>query len=116
MYDNSAATTTLFRARTETLKLNLERRHNDGHTHGEICNTNATEDREHFLLDCETLRSTSTRQYIIGLQKPYKENRNDHIAEFLLFGYITHRNIISRNRDDLQKLWQHRNSRILYKR
>ena len=27
LYDNSAATTTLFRARTGTLKLNIERRH-----------------------------------------------------------------------------------------
>ena len=104
MYDNSAATTTLFRARTETL--NIEIRHTDGHT-------NATEDIEHFLLDCETL--TSTRQYIIGLQKPYKENGDDYIAEFLLFCDITNQNIISRNRDDLQKLWQHRNSIILHK-
>ena len=90
------------------MKLNLERRHADGHTHCEICNTNATEDIAHFLLDCETL--TSTR-----LQKPCKENRDDHIAEFLLFGDITNQNIISRNRDDLQKLWQHRNSIILQK-
>ena len=52
----------------------------------------------------------------IGLHKPYKENRDDHIAEFLLFGDITNQNIISRNRDDLQKLWQHRNSIILHKR
>ena len=47
--------------------------------------------------------------------KPYKENRDDHIAEFLLFGDITNQNIISKNRDDLQKLWQHRNSIILHK-
>ena len=31
LYDNSAATTTLFRARTGTLKLNIERRHTDGY-------------------------------------------------------------------------------------
>ena len=80
MYDHSAATTTLFRARTGALKLNLERRHTDGYTHCEICNTNATEDIEHLLPDCVTF--ISTRQYIIGLQKPYKENRDDHIAEF----------------------------------
>ena len=108
MCDNSAETNTLYKAKTGTLKLNIERRHTDGHTHCEICNTNATEDIEHFLLDCETL--TSTRQYIIGLQTP-----DDHIEEFLLFGDITNQNIISRNRDDLQKLWQHRNSIILYK-
>ena len=85
----------------------------DGHTHCEICNTNATEDIEHFLLDCATL--TSTRQYIIGLQKTYRENRDDHIAEFLLFGDITNQNIISRNSHDLQRLWQHRNSIIICK-
>ena len=48
------------------------------------------------------------------IRKTYKENRDDHIAEFLLFGDITNiQNIISRNRDDVQKLWQHRNSKIL---
>ena len=47
--------------------------------------------------------------------KTYKENRDDYIAEFLLFGDITNQNIISRNRNDLQKLWQHRNSIILHK-
>ena len=66
LYDNSAATTTLFRARIGTLKLNIERRHTAGHTHCEICNTNATEYIEHFLLDCATV--TSTIQYIIRLQ------------------------------------------------
>ena len=30
LYDNSAATTALFRARSGTLKLNIERRHTDG--------------------------------------------------------------------------------------
>ena len=41
--------------------------------------TNDIEDIEHFLQDWETL--TCTRQYIIGLQNPYKDNRDDHIAE-----------------------------------
>ena len=63
LYDNSAATTTLFRAQTGTLKLNIERRHTDGYTNCEICKGNTTEDIEHFLLDCEAL--TSTRQYVI---------------------------------------------------
>ena len=36
LYDNLAATTTLFRARTVILKLNIERQHTDGHTHCEI--------------------------------------------------------------------------------
>ena len=57
----------------------------------------------------------STRHYIIGLQKTYKENRDDHIEKFLLFGNITNQNIISRNRDNIQKLWQHKNLIILHK-
>ena len=113
LYDNSAATTTLFRARTGTLKLNIERRHTDGYTNCEICKANTTEDIEHFLLDCEAL--TPTRQYVTGLQRPYKENRETHIAEFLLFNNKINQNIIIRNRDDLQKLWQHRNSIMLQK-
>ena len=36
LYDNSAAATTLFRARTATLKLNIERRHTDGYTNCSI--------------------------------------------------------------------------------
>ena len=78
LYDNSAATTTLFRARTGTLKLNIERRHTDGYTNCEICKANTTEDIEHFLLDCEAL--TPTRQYVTGLQRPYKENRDTYVV------------------------------------
>ena len=79
-----------------------------------ICKANTTEDIEHFLLDCEAL--TSTRQYVTRLQRPYKENRETHIlAEFLLFNDKINQNIIIRNRDDLQKLWQHRNSIMLQK-
>ena len=44
LYDNSAAATTLFGARTVPLKLNIERRHTDGYTNCEICKSNTTED------------------------------------------------------------------------
>ena len=102
-------TTTSFRARTGTLKLNIERRHTDRYTNYKYAEQ-ILQRIEHFLLDCETL----TRQYVIGPQRPYKENGETHIAEFLLFNNIN-QNIISRYRDDLQKLWQHRNSIILHK-
>ena len=38
--------TTLFKARTGTLKHNIERRHPDGYTNCEICKVNSTEDIE----------------------------------------------------------------------
>ena len=44
LYENSAATTTLFGGNTGTLKLNISIRHTDDHTHCELCNTNAKED------------------------------------------------------------------------
>ena len=63
--------TTLFRARTGTLKLNIERRHTDGYTNCEICKANTTEYIEHFLLNYETI--TSTSQYVTGLQRKERD-------------------------------------------
>ena len=66
---------------------------------------NLIEDLYHLLMECTAI--TDTRKNILGLQKPYRT-----IAEFLLFGHETE-GTICRNRDDLQKLWQHR-SKILH--
>ena len=104
LYDNTAATTTLFEARTGTLKLNTIKRHNDEDTKCNLCD-HTNEDLEHFLLDCEAL--TSTRNNIPALQRPYNENRNQIMANFLLFNEESD-DIIDRNKNDLQKLWQQR--------
>ena len=112
LYDNSESSVILFRARTATLKLNQEKRHTNENPNCEICQEAPIEDIEHFLLDCRALNTT--RRHIIGLQQPYKQDRNDIIAEFLLFN-ITNDDIIYRNRTDLQKLWQQRNAIILQK-
>ena len=112
LYDNSESSVILFRARTATLKLNQEKRHTNENPNCEICQEAPIEDFEHFLLDCRALNTT--RRHIIGLQQPYKQDRNDIIAEFLLFK-ITNNDIIYRNRTDLQKLWQQRNAIILQK-
>ena len=104
LYDNTAATTTLFEARTGTLKLNTIKRHNDEDTKCNLCD-HTNEDLEHFLLDCEAL--TSTRNNTPALQRPYNENRNQIMANFLLFNEESD-DIIDRNKNDLQKLWQQR--------
>ena len=49
---------------------------------------------------------------ILGLQRPYIEDKDRTIAAFLLFGHKTE-GTICWNRDDLQKLLQHR-SKILH--
>ena len=49
----------------------------------------------------------STRNNIPALQRPYNENRNQIMANFLLFNEESD-DIIDRNKNDLQKLWQQR--------
>ena len=62
------------------------------------------------LMECPAI--TDTRKNILDLQRPYQEDKDRTISEFLLFGHKTE-GMICRNRDDLQKLWQHR-SKILH--
>ena len=56
---------------------------------------------------CDSLKST--RMKIIGLQRPHLhyEDHEITIAQFLLFNESTEE-CIMRNKDDLQKLWNHR--------
>ena len=61
-----------------------------------------------YMLDLQFTPHTIEFSKHTGLQRPYKENRETHIAEFLLFNNNINQDIIIRNRDELQKLWQHR--------
>ena len=58
------------------------------------------------VLRCTAL--SETRKHIIILQQPYKEDQEETIADLLLFRHHNEETII-RNRDDLYKLWKHRN-------
>ena len=44
---------------------------------------------------------------MIGLQQPFNESIAETISDLLLFKENSEE-IINRNRDDLQRLWQHR--------
>ena len=105
IYDNTAASVTLFRARTNTLLLGIKRKHQGGDIICELCKSEA-EDLQHFILRCTAL--SETRKHIIILQQPYKEDQEETIADLLLFRHHNEETII-RNRDDLYKLWKHRN-------
>ena len=109
IYDNTAASVTLFRARTNTLLLGIQytikRKHQGGDIICELCKSEA-EDLQHFLLRCTAL--SETRKHTIILQQPYKEDQEETIAGFLLFRLHNEETII-RNRDDLYTLWKHRN-------
>ena len=104
LYDNTAASITLFEARTGTLKLNTLKRPNDEDTTCNLCK-HANENLEHFLLDCDAL--DTTRRNMPALQRPHNENKNLIMANFLLFNE-DNEDTIERNKNDLQKLWQQR--------
>ena len=110
LYDNTASSETRFRARTGALRLNWERRRTDGYTICDLCKMNLIEDVHHFVMKCPAI--SGTRKSILGLQRPYQEDKDRTIAEFILFDHKTEE-IICMNLDDLQKLWQHR-SKILH--
>ena len=101
IYDNTAASVTLFRARTNTLLLGIKRKHQGGDIICELCKSEA-EDLQHVLLSTCTALS-ETRKHIIILQQPYKEDQEETIADLLLFRHHNEETII-RNRDDLYKL------------
>ena len=84
-------------------ELNDTKRHTNGETSCELCGYHY-ENCEHFLLHCTALQET--RKNVIGLQQPFKESIDETISDFLLFKENSEE-IINRNRDDLQKLWQH---------
>ena len=96
--------TTLFEARTGTLKLNTLKRHNDEDATCKLYE-HQNENLEHFLLDCDALDTTIRN--MLAPQRPYNENKNLIMANFLLFNEDNEATI-ERSTNDLQKLWQQR--------
>ena len=72
----------LFRARTNTLKLQDWKGHINKSTICRLCNKE-TENLQHFILHCTALEKT--RRNITNLKKKQKETDEDLIADFLLF-------------------------------
>ena len=90
---------TVVEAWSGTLRLNDRNRHTRGDTRCPLCN-HEYEDIEHFLLICDSLKST--RMKIVGLQCPHYEDYEDHeitIAQFLQFNE-SNEECITRNKDD----------------
>ena len=79
IYDNRKSSEILFRARSNTLALNTEKRHNRGKTECDLCHTEE-EDLQHFLLKCSVLQDKRD-PYL--LRKYWKPDRQDMIGELL---------------------------------
>ncbi|XP_068221972.1 uncharacterized protein [Palaemon carinicauda] len=80
IYDNTFASVISFRARTNTLKLNIVNRHNGGNVNCNFCE-NEEEDLIHFLLFCQEYRKE--RNEVIELQQPYEEDPKKIVGLFL---------------------------------
>ena len=55
VYDNRNSSALLFQARTNSLNLNIEKRHQNGDTTCSLCNQEA-EDAFHFIFNCVSLK------------------------------------------------------------
>ena len=67
--------------------------------------TNGTEDIYHFILDCDKL--TEVRNTIYSLQRPYEEDKNQTLKEFL-FNEGQDEENMERRKIQLLKLWKTR--------
>ena len=105
-YDNTPASVTLYKARTNILPLNDRNRfRTEGNdTKCQICES-PFEDLEHFLIYCP--QYTEIRNGSIELQQPYIENTNNIIGQFL----FCKSNFYSKKKV-LQEMWKSRERKI----
>ena len=97
VYDNRNASVLLFLARTDSLKLNYERRHSGGDTKCSLCKVE-NENAVHFIMKCQNLREKRNDRILSECEGATEEEKLGD----LLFG--------ERNIEDvksmLQGLWQ----------
>ena len=105
IYDNTPASTILYQAKMNTLKLNGRKRFVNKNTTCEICKTG--EHLKHFLLVCGKL--SAIRISILELQQPYEEDKERVIANFLFIKEIQD---MERNKESLYQMWKMRNRKI----
>ena len=79
IYDNRRSSDLLFRARSNTLALNIEKRHKGGNTECELCHT-GDEDIRHFMLECWALEDK--RNHLL-MRKYWKQDKEEMIGDML---------------------------------
>ena len=99
IYDNRKSSELLFRARSNTLALNVEKRFRNENTECELCHR-GEENLQHFLLECLTLEEKRD-QYL--MRKCWREEKEEMIGE-LLFDNKE----IERVKNMIEKMWQKR--------
>ena len=99
IYDNRKSSELLFRARSNTLALNIEKRHTGGNTECELCHT-GQEDIRHFMLECWTLEDKRNQQL---MRKYWRQDKEEMIGEMLFDNKET-----ERVKDMIDKMWHKR--------
>ena len=79
IYSNNRASELLFRARSNTIDLNADKRHRGGSVLCDLCE-NGTEDMRHFILECIRLEDKRDQQI---MTKFWRADKNDMLAEML---------------------------------
>ena len=80
IYDNNYESVLWFKARTNTLLLEDRKRFSGGSVICKVCSADM-EDITHFLLEC--CRYDIPRGRMVELQKPYIENKDEILGNFL---------------------------------
>ena len=80
IYDNKFDSVLWFKARTNTLQLEDRKRFSRGDVTCKVCGAE-TEDIFHFVLEC--CRYDNERGNMVELQRPYNENKDDLLGNFL---------------------------------
>ena len=101
IYDNRRSSELLFRARSNTLALNIENRHrnNNKPTECELCHR-GDEDMKHFMLDCWTLEETRDQDL---LRKYWRPDKDEMIGEMIFDNTET-----ERVKQMLENMWHKR--------
>ena len=98
-YDNKFSSTLLFKARSNTLNLNIQKRHKKGDISCDLCG-GEKEDLAHFLLDCKELDKVRDKEII---KEFFDENKDKMIGKML------HTNKqIEIVKKMLERMWKHR--------
>ena len=99
-YQNSPKYNLLYKMRSNTLNLEIRKRHVGGPTLCKLCES-ADEDMNHFLIHCRSL--ATTRQEIRELQSPVMEDE-DYVIGDILFREVE----MERRLDVIARMWNQR--------
>ena len=101
LYLNDMGSLTLFRCRTNTIKLNWRQRFQGGTVDCPVCESGAEETLRHFLKECRSLG---------GIREIHGIREADEVEELLLF-YVQDGKKIEKRKKYLEDLWWERKRR-----